>query len=207
VSFFEPPPPPPEVPEHRQPEWVGPPENVLPASFPLALTLARTDDIGIAAQGGLAYPNGFAFRISLLRSKPVDSRAGDPFHQWHRARRGEMTDDALRFGVQFSDGAKATLFDAHRWFGSEEKPTGPVLMQRGGTGGTRAWDFGFWVWPLPPEGPLAFVVEWPSEGIPLSRAEIDGTIVRAAAADAQLLWPDDDGPSGAGGAIFSRQIS
>ena len=206
MSFFEPPPPPPEVPEHRQPEWIGPPENVLPASFPLALTLARTDDVAIAAQSGLAYPNGFAFRISLLRRKPIDSHDGDPFHQWRRARHGKLADEALRFGVQFSDGAKATLFDAHRWFGAESAPPGPVLMQRGGSGGMRAWDFGFWVWPLPPDGPLAFVVEWPSEGIALTRAEIDASIVRAAAADAVVLWPDDDGPSSSGGTVFSRQI-
>jgi hypothetical protein len=206
MSFFEPPPPPPEPEQHRQPEWMGPPENVLPSSFPLALTLARTDDIGIAAQGGLAYPNGFAFRVSLLRRTPVDSHLGDPFHQWHRARRGELADEALRFGVQFSDGAKATLFDGHRWFGAERPPTGPVLMQRGGSGGTRSWDFGFWVWPLPPDGPLAFVVEWPSEGIELTRAEIDASVVRAAAERAETLWPDDDGPSSAGRGTFLRQI-
>jgi hypothetical protein len=205
VSFFEPPPPP-EVQEHRQPEWIGPPENVLPASFPLALTLARTDDVAIAAQAGLAYPNGFAFRILLLRRKPLDAHRGDPFHLWHRARSGDVVDEALRFGVQFSDGAKATLFDAHRWLGVDDKPAGPVLMQRGGSGGIRSWDFGFWVWPLPPDGPLAFVVEWPSEGVALTRAEIDAGIVRAASEQAEVLWPDDDGPSSAGGAVFSRQI-
>ena len=126
MSFFEPPPPP-DVEEHRQPEWMGPPENVLPSSFPLALELARTDGVAIAAQGGLAYPNGFAFRVSLLRRTPIEGHAGDPFHLWHRARRGEVVDEALRFGIQFSDGGKATLFDAHRWLGTEETPTGPVL--------------------------------------------------------------------------------
>jgi hypothetical protein len=105
-----------------------------------------------------------------------------------------------------SDGAKATLFDGHRWFGAEESPPGPVLMQRGGSGGTRSWDFGFWVWPLPPAGRLAFVVEWPSEDIALTRAEIDASAIRDASERAQVLWPDDDGPSSAGGSVFSRQI-
>jgi hypothetical protein len=206
VSFFERPPPPPEPEQHRQPEWIGPPENVLPAAFPLALQLARTDTVAITAQGGLAYPNGFAFRVVLLRRTAPESEFASPFHHWHRTR-GELTEEMLRFGVQFSDGTKATVFDAHGHFGAENDPTGPVLMQRGGGGGSRSWDFGFWVWPLPPDGPLAFVVEWPSEGIELRRAEIDASVVRAAAEQAETLWPDDDGPSSAGGSIFARQIS
>jgi hypothetical protein len=203
VSFFEPPPPPPDAEDHQQPEWMGPPENALPSSFPLALTLARTQKVGIAAQGGLAYPNGFAFRMVVVRREPIEPHAGDPFHRLHRGG-GEFVDEALRFGVQFSDGGKATLFDAHRWFGVAEGPTGPVLMQRGGSGGGRTWDFGFWVWPLPPEGPLAFVVEWPSEEIELTRVEIDASVVRAAAAQAETLWPENDGPRSAGGAVFSQ---
>jgi hypothetical protein len=205
VSFFEPPPPQPEPQQQRQPEWIGPPENVLPAAFPLALELARTENIAIAAQGGVAYPNGFAFRLVLLRRTMLESHAGHPFHHWHRGR-GQLEDDALRFGVQFSDGGKATVFDRHRWMGGEGTPSGPVLMQRGGSGGGRTWDFGFWVWPLPPDGPLAFVVEWPSEGIELTRAEIDASIVGEAAKQAETLWPDEDGPSSPGGGIFSQEI-
>jgi hypothetical protein len=205
VSFFEPPPPP-EPQEHRQPEWLGPPENVLPASVPLALELARTDNVAIAVHGGLAYPNGFAFRLALLRRTPPESEFGNPFHHWHRAR-GELTDEMLRFGLQFPDGSKATVFGQQRALGAKDGPSGPVLMQRGGGGGGRSWDFGFWVWPLPPDGPLAFVVEWPSEGIELTRAEIDGAVVRAASEHAETLWPDDDGPSSSGGTIFARQIS
>ena len=204
MSFFEPPAPPPEPQRHRQPEWLGPPENVMPAPFPLAPELARTGNVAIAAHGGLAYPNGFAFRVALLRRAELERATGDPFHRWHR-QRGELTEDVLRFGLQFADGAKATVFDVHRSFGEAGRPSGPVLMQRGGGGG-RAWEFGFWVWPLPPDGPLAFVVEWPSEGIELTRTEIDASVVRTAAEQAETLWRDDDGPSSAGGGVSSRQV-
>jgi hypothetical protein len=205
VSFFEPPPPPPEPEEHRQPAWIGPPENVLPASFPLSLTLAQTDAVAIAVEAALAYRNGFTFRFVLVRRKAVDVPSGDPFHGWRRTRGGEIADDALRFGIQFADGAKATVFDAFRWYGSEEAPEGPVLMQRGGSGGGRTWEFGFWVWPLPPEGPLAFVIEWPAEGIELTRHEIDASVIRNAAAQAEMLWPDDDErPGGAGTGSFTQ---
>ncbi len=101
-----------------------------------------------------------------------------------------IPDEALRFGIELSDGAKATVFDGYRYFGTEEQPSGPVLMQRGGTGGMRSFELGLWVWPLPPPGPLAFVCEWPAEDIPLTRFEIDANEIRASAARAEQLWPD-----------------
>ncbi len=43
------------------------------------------------------------------------------------------------------------------------------LVPRGGHGGGRQSRQAFWVWPLRPPGPVAFVCEWPSYGIPESR--------------------------------------
>jgi hypothetical protein len=51
-----------------------------------------------------------------------------------------------------------------------------------------------WVWPLPPDGPFAFVCEWPARGIPESRAEIDGGAILQAAGRAVTLWPEEPGP-------------
>lgn len=205
MRFFEAPPPPPEPPQHRQPEWVGPPENVLPAPFPLALTVARTERVAFAVHTGLAYPNGFTFGISLRLRDEIDHHVGSPFRHFEPT--AELTDEMLRFGIRFADGAKATIFDGPRWYGGTEQPPGPVLLQRGGSGGTRTWEMTFWVWPLPPPGPFAFVCEWPSEGIDLREAEIDSTTIRKAAARAELLWPEHDEPSPGGGAVFSRQIA
>jgi len=93
--------------------------------------------------------------------------------------------------VQFADGGKATVFDQHRVFRSRERPDGPVLVQRGGSGSGRAWDLAFWVWPLPPLGPLAFVCEWPARGIELSRHELDASAIHSAAERAERLWPEE----------------
>jgi hypothetical protein len=206
-AFFEPPPPPPEPPQHRQPEWLGPPENVLPAPFDLAVTLLRTETIVAAAHAGLAYPNGFSFRVALLRREAPVGPGGDPFHHWHMgARSAEIPPEALRIGIRLADGRKATIFDGHRWFGTADRPEGPVLMQRGGGGGMHSWDFAFWVWPLPPAGPLELVVEWPSEGVALTGHEIDTAPIRDAATRAETLWPENDEPS-PGGTAFSRQIA
>ncbi|MGW0662813.1 hypothetical protein [Streptodolium elevatio] len=43
---------------------------------------------------------------------------------------------------------------------------------------------------LPPEGPVAVVVEWPAEHVPETRTELDGTAIREAAGDAVEVWPD-----------------
>jgi hypothetical protein len=83
-------------------------------------------------------------------------------------------------------------------------------MQRGGGGGDRRFDMRFWLWPLPPPGPLAFVVEWPAEGVELTRRAIDVAELLEAATRAEELWPGGS-PSGGGGwsqlSSFSRRTS
>jgi hypothetical protein len=49
----------------------------------------------------------------------------------------------------------------------------------------------FRVRPLPPPGPLAFVCVWPERGIPPSRLEVDGAVIRNAADTAVTLWDND----------------
>jgi len=208
VSFFEPLAAPPEVEEPQTPEWMGPPENVLPGAFPLWLVLARTGDVMLAVHGGLAYPNGFGFTVSLRRRRGREGPGDDPIHLWHTVRGSEIPPEALRLGIQLGDGSKATVFDGHRWFRTVERPEGPVLLQRGGNGSSHSWELGFWAWPLPPPGPVAFVCEWPSEGVELTRGEIDAEIVNDAAGRAEVLWPED-GPSaraGGSGYLVSQSI-
>jgi hypothetical protein len=201
MSFFEPPPPPPEPPQDAPPapEWLGPPGNVLPASFPLDLVLARTDQLALSVHSGRAYVNGFDFALALHLRDPRKGHANHPMMGWHVARHGGFEDDTLRFGITFADDRKATIFDPHPWWGDpEQRPTPDiVLSQRGGGGGGATWEFGFWAWPLPPEGPIEFVAEWPSEGVALTRVELDSAVVREAATRAVTLWPDP-GPGGHG---------
>jgi len=197
LSFFEAPPASPEPERLSEPEWLGPAENVLPAPFSLWLVLAHTDQLALAIHDGLADTNGFAFTISLRRRRGRERPGDDPIHLWHTVRGGDIPPEALRLGIQVSDGSKATVFDGHRWLRSAERPDGPVLIQRGGSGGLHSWELAFWVWPLPPPGPVAFVCEWPAEGVELTRAEIDASAILDAGANAKVLWPND-GAAGAG---------
>lgn len=205
MSFFEPLPPLPEPPPSPPtPEWFGPPDNVLPASFPLDLVLTRSDDLVLAVHSGRAYERGFEFTLAIHTRNQHD-RHTDPMMGWHGARETGMDDHVLRFGIGFADGRKATVFDQHRWWGDPENPQAPdiVLSQRGGGGGGKSWDFRFWAWPLPPDGALSFVAEWPSERVELVRAEIDSAIVRDAAARAVTLWPDPS-PGTISGSTWTR---
>jgi len=94
----------------------------------------------------------------------------------------------------------AAFSNVARFPGFDEPQEGPVLIQRGGGGGERFWSFGYWLWPLPPPGSLTAVVEWPSEGIPLTRVELDAAALLEAAAESEQLWPGG-GPSPGGGTV------
>jgi hypothetical protein len=49
----------------------------------------------------------------------------------------------------------------------------------------------FWIWPVPAAGDLTLVCGWPAYGIAESRLTIDGDELRAAAARARPVWPDE----------------
>jgi hypothetical protein len=200
VSFFEAPPPPPEPPEeHRQPVWLGPPENELGVAVPLRTVLFRNDELAIALLGLIAFSSGLQFDVAVRRRRsPVEH---DPMMFHMRGRRtsgGELAPEVFRFGVEYPDGRKATNLGSPFPTGDGE-PEGPLLMERGGGGGGRSWSFSYWLWPLPPPGPLRVVVEWPAQGVTLTDVELDGALLVAAAADADVLWPADDPPGGSGG--------
>ena len=191
-DFFGPvPDPPPEPPRPVQPEWFGPPTGTLPGVVPLELVLARSAVAAVGITRVSAYPTGFEFDLLTVTVADADEDL-DPHMMGMRRRRARRCggDTQLRLGVQFSDGAKATNVGAAPGFaGRDEKPSAPVLHPQGGGGGPGSWRLGFWVWPLPPPGPLAFVCEWPAASIPVTRHEIDAQLVLDASARAQEMFP------------------
>jgi hypothetical protein len=197
--FGPPPPPPPQPPEHRPPAWTGPPDNELGIALPIQVELARSDSLALAILRLVAFSTGFSFTFAIRRRVAVRQHetALPPFHP------GGMTQpDALRLGIEFANGAKATTLDRHPGMprNVDDMPTGPLLMRRGGGGGGRSWNNEMWVWPLPPPGVVAFVCDWQVEGIPLTRREIDAQAILDAATQAEELWPDERTPPGGGSA-------
>jgi hypothetical protein len=59
----------------------------------------------------------------------------------------------------------------------------------------------WWIWPLPPPGPLDLVCAWPVHGILETRATIDGGAILKAAGRAQVIFSDEHlpEPPGQGG--------
>jgi hypothetical protein len=194
-GFFEPPPPPPEPePEYHPPPWIAPPANVLGSVVPLQLLLARTSEVAVGVAGATAYPTGLDLTVLVRRRGKGRTALEEPPFGFRPAR-DEIPAEVLRFGVQFADGRKATSLGGFPR-PLQQEPPHPVLTPHGGGGGGGRWDFGFWLYPLPPAGPIAFVCEWPSEGIGIVRQEIDAEVIREAAKRAQVLWEDESGASG-----------
>ena len=172
----------------RQPDWMAPPENEVGVAFPLLFALARTDQTAVVVRGGVAYSTGLEFRLAVLWRVPPRPYV-DPLG--HR----RSSDEVLRFGVQLADGSKATTVS---WRPPPDDIATPVLTQRGSSGHGGSWQSGFWLWPLPPRGAVVFACEWPSEGIPLTRYEIDVSPILEAARRSEVLWPRDDATVGSG---------
>jgi len=197
MSFFEPPPPPPErQPSHRPPPWFAPPENELGVSVPVRLLLARTDAFALGLADVVAYSTGFSLRLALRlhpRSE-IEPRVLMPQLHGFGPPSG---DDQLRFGVEFSDGRKAT--NLGRRPPHEQEPEISLVSAGGGGGGGRSFNVGYWVYPLPSPGSVTVAVEWPSRNVRETRHELDGDAIIEAGAGSEQLW-DDDRPIGGGGA-------
>ena len=192
--FFEPIPPQdePREPRYRPPPWLCAPEGMLPGVVALELVLAKTDKAAVCVSRIGAYPAGFELQLlTMVADEDIDL---DPMlFGPHRPRRGrharESPDGTLRFGVQFADGSKATNAGGHHSPGKGEgTPQGPVMNSGGGGGGGGSWRQDFWVWPLPPPGPLTFAAEWGDAGIPLTSSEIDSKLLLDAADRAQTIF-------------------
>lgn len=177
--------------------------------MPIELVLARNERAAVAVTKIGAYLEGFDFEVLVLINDGEDEL--DPNVIGHPSRPGRGRRDEqhemLRFGIEFADGSRVTNLPAgprHRHlFDSDAPPTGPVMQQRGGGGGGGEWRQRFWVWPLPPVGPLAFACEWPAAAIEFTRVEVDAQLVIDAAARAQQIFERTE----ATGASFSRHTT
>jgi len=178
VPFFETPEPPaeptPPAP-YGPPIWTGPSELVLGTWIPAQQLITKTENVAVALRGLCAYPNGFDVHVSFLGRPPVGPRQGQAFfHALHTGR-------GPRFGFQFADGRRAgpNLSPMGRDLPKDDAgiPTVPVLMPRGGGGGGSEWKQAFWVWPLPPDGPLKLFFDWPERNIAEIAVTLDGTAV------------------------------
>jgi hypothetical protein len=163
------------------------------------------------------YEDGFEFAVEIRHRLDEDAFL-HPFFMHHHLRRSrqsaeganELPPELLRLGMEFADGRRATNLGAPMpWVTQEDPqamPEGPSLQPSGGGGGGGGrWRHGYYGWPLPPEGALAFVCEWPAADIAQTRTEIDSGLLRTAAPAAVVLWDEDQTPGQRGGGYGSVQ--
>jgi hypothetical protein len=190
VSFFEPPPPRPEpLPSTRQPPWFAPPENEFGVAVPIGLVLARNDELALGLGDVVAYSTGFSVRIGmrLAPTSMLEPRVLMPQLHGFGPRGG---DDQLRFGVEFADGRRATNL-APRRPPHEVEPEISLVPSGGAGGGGRTFNVGYWIYPLPPPGPITVAIEWPAHRVREQRHELDGAAIAEAGARSEQLWEDD----------------
>ena len=74
MSVFEDPAPPSAPPpEYRTPEWIAPPENVIPATVALDVILVQRADLAIWVADALVFASGLSFGISVRRRERSDA--------------------------------------------------------------------------------------------------------------------------------------
>ena len=171
----------PEGPDDELLRRMSAPENEIPVALPQNQLLARTDDAAVALTGLQVYTTGVSFTLIVAVRPSSLGRTGRGLDElvW------EHGPGSPRFllGVELSDGRRA---GGHRGRG----PEGDLVFHPGsGSGGAAFIDQSWWLSPLPPDGPVRFVLRCDELGIGETTTVIDGSAIRRAAADVVTLWP------------------
>jgi hypothetical protein len=152
------------------------------------LRLGRTEQAAVAITGISGYAAGFEiFMTARMRPRAHGPRDGMPDAPGDliAARR------SFRFGLQLSDGTKVISDHGRRGPDHDSEPTGPILRPFLGGKEPRSFFARWWAWPLPPEGPLEFVCEWPAFGMTETRVGVDAQLILDAARRSVRAWPDE----------------
>ena len=173
------------------PAWAGPPESEIGAAVPVREVLHSSQDLVIALTDLSAYSNGFEFRIAVRSRTSIDGRFfGFGPHPTTEVITIEVRLADSRSGKGATSGHSDELMDHYR--GAREGrepvvPAGPIVGTSGGGGGGKRWDFHWWVWPLPPDGPVTLTLSWAARHI-TAAVELDGTAIRQAGTSSRDLW-------------------
>lgn len=163
-----------------------PPEAELPGNVPInTLHFDRSGHAAVAITAISAYASGFEFFVARRIRPGTPGLDEDPTPEM--LRRMLAGPDPFQISVRFSDGRTAMNGRGH----GDSEPPGPILQGRGGGGTSHSLLQRWWVWPLPPDGPLEFICQWPAYGIGETRVGIDARLIIEAARRSVRLWPED----------------
>jgi len=192
VSFFD------ITPERRRPRWGGDghriwsrPDGVVPGVAHIGLILIRTEGMAVAVSSVAVYPNGFEFNVHARLHHEQFTWGKSPLDPSADPVTVQYPEQALRLGILYADGRRARS-RSHQPISLDDTDREGLVLNETGTGGTeRQWDGRFWVYPLPPDGPVTFVASWQLWGVTEVTAALDSSVIYDAAGRAVILWPDE----------------
>ncbi len=174
----------------ERPAWERP-DGVNPGVAHIGLMLIRTDEVAVAVTSVAAYPNGFEFTVEAQLHHQDLTWGISPLDPASDPRSEQDPDQALRLGVLYADGRRART-STYQPVPAESGWDENLILQETSTGGTgRMWRGEFWVHPLPPDGPVTFVVSWLLRDVPETRTDLDGSVIHEAASRAVIVWPEE----------------
>lgn len=161
----------------------GPPQDEVGVLALSSFLLARTPEVVIAVRGITAYSDGLHLSVVVLFAD--EQKFEDLAYSMNDFSRSP---GRFRFGTVYSDGRSATTGTRDAPIVEADDPDAPALvLLRAATGGL-LWNGEYWLYPLPPEGPLVLGCRWPDRGIPETLVEIDPTPLLAAARTSAPVW-------------------
>jgi hypothetical protein len=164
---------------------MSPPENELPGGAGVSLVLGQSDDAAVGITNVEGFSTGWRFTLAVRLRR---ARAGGRLHMLVSPHFEVALEERLLVGLAYADGRRASnLHDA--WPDETTDDDRLELRPQDGGGGDRTHHQTYWVYPLPPEGPVTFVLAWPSFGLPETHTEFDSAAIRAAAERSRTLWP------------------
>lgn len=160
----------------------GPPQDEVGEVAASSFLLARASDVVVAARAVTAYSDGLhlAFVVLFADEQRTEDLAAT-------LRDFGRSPGRFRLGCRFSDGRTAAA-------GTRESPEvellagDPQLILLGSAVSALQWTAEYWLWPLPPTGPLVLGCRWHDRGIAENVVHLDTAPILRAAAASRPVW-------------------
>ena len=165
---------------HRHPQS-GPPGDEVGLLALSSFVLARTPEVVVAVRGITSYSDGLHIAVVVIFAD--HARAEDLAYSLQEYSRSP---GRFRVGLAFADGRKAT--SGQRDAPDVEQHAAAQLKLLGSSQQGLVWSGDYWLWPLPPAGPLIVGCRWPDRAIPETLVQIDPAPLLTAAAASRSLW-------------------
>jgi hypothetical protein len=164
---------------------MGPPHGVLPGILDVSVLVARSDTVAIVVGPMRVWPEGLVVNVNAVtRDAGFAPLRPLPRELYREAGRSWPPPELLRFGVAYADGKRATNLDVVDY----RPPHGVWLQARGLSGGSGGFSSEYWLSPLPRNGQVVFVCEWPEYGVDEASVKVDAAAIQAAAGRAHGVW-------------------